>query len=762
MTNVTYENIPVCSQLYDVPYFFPRSPESGLVFYSSLLAFTLFVLCYMLYKIRHQRQLLQKGEIRTMKDYLLPIYSIFLYFCVAVYGVKAIDIAIAYIVYVEQFQQGMPTTFAIFHAASFWTSEFWLFDLLIFFLTSNSHGTLTIRRAFWVSTLIWIANATTITFVRHILYSSFYYLDLPSFSFCLFDKKKAIKDPYLHAFLNFVAVYAVQCLIGLFALVFMCAQRYPHHTIELWSFILLKDEMREKGRERDDNNKQQQQKKKVCRILFYGFGGYCLEYDSTMACHIRFEKRFKALEVGQPHDTHITYMYMFKKKEFSLPLCNILNFLIVMGHERPSMTVWTELLSQHTKILKSAKLVPIEDKRRMMGGSGQVTQAMYKNEKVAVKQWRFENFTKNVVALWCKEALISSNFQHPNIVKLIGICIEPPSIKIVMEWCKHGSLRHVLTSSRPLPWKQRFHFLLGFDFCVTLEKKDIANGMRHLHRNGLVHRDLKTLNLLVDEDPYNERFVVKICDFGSSRAVNLQQYKKKTSQGLLGMSPQDNNGDADEEEVEEEDIDIVVEQHPLPIGGRPPLASIPDDSEVSDYKEIDSKSAIANTDEAASKFRDSRLITSPASSKSQSFGLAAKKKSTIGTESWQGSIDGMGCPDEFEQIRDELVLESGQSSKNLIPSKVDYIDKDVSLTSALLHEVTASMSTIVGSVQFLPPEILKNIEFKQGSRQAHSVRKSVYGFSVDVYSFALRLSLFFLPVIPFFKHALIQKKITAV
>ncbi|ETO09576.1 hypothetical protein RFI_27803, partial [Reticulomyxa filosa] len=155
MSNITYENIPVCTQLYKFPYIFPKNPEDGLVFYSSLLALTLCVLCYVLYKIRKQRQLLQKGEIRTMKGYLLPIYKIFLYCCVIVYGIKAIDIAIAFIIYKQRFQTGMPLAFAIFHATSFWTSEFWLFDLF--------HGMITIRRALWFSTLLWIGNIVAIT-----------------------------------------------------------------------------------------------------------------------------------------------------------------------------------------------------------------------------------------------------------------------------------------------------------------------------------------------------------------------------------------------------------------------------------------------------------------------------------------------------------------------------------------------------------------------------------------------------------------------
>merc|ERR1712087_1058500 len=184
------------------------------------------------------------------------------------------------------------------------------------------------------------------------------------------------------------------------------------------------------------------------------------------------------------------------------------------------MGAWSELLSQHTQLLKSEMLLPIMGDRRLIGGSGQVTRARYKGRIVAVKEWRFERFTKHVIALWCKEALISSNFRHRNVVRLVGICIEPPSIKIVMAWCKHGSLRKLLTSRKKLSWTERFTFLL-----------DVARGMQHLHRNGLVHRDLKTLNLLVDEDVRRMRFL-RICDFGSSRSVDLEQYYEEFSSAV--------------------------------------------------------------------------------------------------------------------------------------------------------------------------------------------------------------------------------------
>ena len=111
--------------------------------------------------------------------------------------------------------------------------------------------------------------------------------------------------------------------------------------------------------------------------------------------------------------------------------------LHVYGHERQLMTVWGELLSQHTKIIKLESLTSIERNKKVIGGSGSVTKQRYEGKLVAVKEWRFEHYTKVSIALWCKEALISSTFCHQNVVKVIAICIESPSIKILMEWCCH-------------------------------------------------------------------------------------------------------------------------------------------------------------------------------------------------------------------------------------------------------------------------------------------------------------------------------------
>ena len=208
----TSTNFAFCSALYEVPWFFPSTPEEGVSFYSFLLGCSCIIVLYCLLRIRRQRKLLQNGEIRTMKQWLLPIYYSFLWFCVIIYAIKAIDIAIMYIFFKDEFQCKMPFVAALFHAATFWTSAFWLFNVILLFLASNSHGTQTIRRSFLISTSIWMVSIVVITM--------------------------GIEIPNNDGFLNFCAVYALQAIITIFVMMFMCIRSYPHHQY-IWTLSIL-------------------------------------------------------------------------------------------------------------------------------------------------------------------------------------------------------------------------------------------------------------------------------------------------------------------------------------------------------------------------------------------------------------------------------------------------------------------------------------------------------------------------------------------
>ncbi|CAG9765232.1 unnamed protein product [Ceutorhynchus assimilis] len=137
------------------------------------------------------------------------------------------------------------------------------------------------------------------------------------------------------------------------------------------------------------------------------------------------------------------------------------------------------------------------------GNFGDVYRAQLKNsqEIVAVKTCRV-TLPEEHKKKFLQEGRILKQYDHPNIVKLIGICVQKQPIMIVMELVPGGSL---LTFLR----KKSASLAEGQLMTMCL---DAAAGMRYLESKNCIHRDLAARNCLVG---YNNN--VKISDFGMSR-----------------------------------------------------------------------------------------------------------------------------------------------------------------------------------------------------------------------------------------------------
>jgi serine/threonine protein kinase len=112
--------------------------------------------------------------------------------------------------------------------------------------------------------------------------------------------------------------------------------------------------------------------------------------------------------------------------------------------------------------------------------------------------------------------------RHPNVVLFMGACTVPPHYAMVTEFASRGNLRTLLNNKdAPLGWKRRVKIAL-----------DTAKGMVYLHGRKIIHRDMKSYNLLIDEN-----YVCKICDFGISRVIprNMKMTMKGTD---YYMSPE--------------------------------------------------------------------------------------------------------------------------------------------------------------------------------------------------------------------------------
>jgi serine/threonine protein kinase len=135
------------------------------------------------------------------------------------------------------------------------------------------------------------------------------------------------------------------------------------------------------------------------------------------------------------------------------------------------------------------------------GSFGDVFAGAWKGQKVAIKQFMKQKVTDEVLLEMRTESGILSAIEHPNIIRFLGMCIKIPHLCIVTELLERGSLSTILLGNEPLSWAQRKSFAT-----------DIAKGMEYLHKNNIIHRDVKSPNMLVAAD-----WTIKIGDFGFSR-----------------------------------------------------------------------------------------------------------------------------------------------------------------------------------------------------------------------------------------------------
>ncbi|GMJ02935.1 SUGAR-INSENSITIVE 1, CONSTITUTIVE TRIPLE RESPONSE 1 [Hibiscus trionum] len=140
------------------------------------------------------------------------------------------------------------------------------------------------------------------------------------------------------------------------------------------------------------------------------------------------------------------------------------------------------------------------------GSFGTVHRAEWNGSDVAVKILMEQDLYAERFKEFLREVAIMKRLRHPNIVLFMGAVTQPPNLSIVTEYLSRGSLFRLLHKPgvrEVLDERRRLSMAY-----------DVAKGMNYLHRHNppIVHRDLKSPNLLVDK-----KYTVKVCDFGLSR-----------------------------------------------------------------------------------------------------------------------------------------------------------------------------------------------------------------------------------------------------
>nr|XP_010914582.3 LOW QUALITY PROTEIN: dual specificity protein kinase shkD-like [Elaeis guineensis] len=152
------------------------------------------------------------------------------------------------------------------------------------------------------------------------------------------------------------------------------------------------------------------------------------------------------------------------------------------------------------------------------GSCGTVYHALWYGSDVAVKVFSKQEYSDEVILSFRQEVSLMKRLRHPNILLFMGAVTSPQRLCIVTEFLPRGSLFRLLQrNTTRLDWRRRIHMAL-----------DIARGMNYLHHCNppIIHRDLKSSNLLVDKN-----WTVKVGDFGLSRLKHDTYLTTKNGKG---------------------------------------------------------------------------------------------------------------------------------------------------------------------------------------------------------------------------------------
>lgn len=194
-------------------------------------------------------------------------------------------------------------------------------------------------------------------------------------------------------------------------------------------------------------------------------------------------------------------------------------FVILFGrYQRKKQALLNLKLQKSQSTIPQSAIVASADVRIFrqigQGGGGIVYLGAYRGMKVAIKRIscpELEEASKDIREEVQNEAQRMVSLRHPNIVIFMGCCLEPNNSFIVSQYCERGSLYDLLhdygQSPSDLSWVCRLRLAVG-----------ATRGLLYLHSASppLIHRDIKSANILVDE-----AYTSKLADFGTLRVARV-------------------------------------------------------------------------------------------------------------------------------------------------------------------------------------------------------------------------------------------------
>lgn len=226
------------------------------------------------------------------------------------------------------------------------------------------------------------------------------------------------------------------------------------------------------------------------------------------------------------------------------------------------------------------------------GLTAQVFCGEWRGQTVAIKKFNLQRhkFTAKQEIALLRETTVAAKVCHDNLVRCYGLAFEKQPFLVITEFCRGGTLFELLhESDLELAMRQKLKMA-----------SDVAVAMDYLHnyKPQIIHRDLKSLNLLVHVEVKTDRCVphVKLSDFGFAKMKDEEtEWEKMTAKvgTFHWMAPEVGSGHYDEkadvysfamvlfeilcQEVPFEDLDPNEVLSIVNAGERPDMEAVPPD-----------------------------------------------------------------------------------------------------------------------------------------------------------------------------------------
>ncbi|MCA9267401.1 MAG: serine/threonine protein kinase [Planctomycetales bacterium] len=219
--------------------------------------------------------------------------------------------------------------------------------------------------------------------------------------------------------------------------------------------------------------------------------------------------------------------------------------------ERELVTSWQarQLLKGRWKGFRLGKYQLLKELGR--GGMAKVFLAQHHtlHNRVAIKVlWRRSKSSGSQIQRFLREARAAAQLSHPNIVRVFDVDEEAGRHFLVMEYVHGSSLQDIVDDRGPLAYETAVRWAA-----------EAAHGLAKAHEHGLIHRDVKPANLLIEDGK-----TCKLSDFGLARASadELEDAPSLTMQHeekVLGTA----DYIAPEQAVNSHDVDARADQYSL-------------------------------------------------------------------------------------------------------------------------------------------------------------------------------------------------------